>query len=951
MDNTNIVSVPLLQRVGFDLVDLMPGVAFDTHPSSTTWAVGDISRINGGQARTNEIEINGIVDQSSRGGQATYYPNVDALEEFKVLTANFSAEYGGTAGGGVILSTIKSGTNGLHGTLFEFLRNQDMNARNFFLNPTLPKQEFLQNRFGASAGGPIIKNKFFLFGDWEAIRNRQAAVNTTSVPTDAMRAGNFSGSGFPVIYDPATTTINASGTVQRTAFPGNQIPVSRFDPVAVNVIAYYPQPTSGGTANNYTLDVPTRTRVDQAELRADYYLSDRIKLMGWECVFDMFQAYSPFYPDVADTSNGPTRKRRQNGGFNLVYTISPTITNEFKGGFDRDFTRTTAYSANGDYPEKLGLPNIPQTVFPPFVISGLSTIGDGGASSTYLRRATFYELGDILSFIRGRHYFKAGVDIRYHIDSNFQPNYPSGQYSFAANQTGLGTGSTGLGMASFLLGLGNSAQISSGAINYLTAPNYAAFLQDDFRASSRLTLNLGVRWEPSVNYDEKYNHLAWFDPSVGHVVFAGVDGERDSTYPNHYRNFSPRVGLAYSLPSWKAVVRAGYGVTFTDPSILSAYSAGALEEQPFPFNAAETLPPLVLPTNAAFQLSTFQGFAATPTEQSCLANITTCGTSASLIAYDSKTHMPYMQSWNFTVQRELFGTLALQASYVGTKGTNLYTGGNSLLQLPPQLLGPPAEFGGLSPQQRDPFPAYSSITLATFGGESTYNALQVRADKRLSNDFALGLSYTWSKCLEDVGTAQNLYDRAANKGRCTTDSGQRLVTTYVYQLPFGPGHKLLNGPGELPKILGGWETSGILTLVGGFPFSVTVTPNTASANGNGSLFPNWAPGVTTGDLPADQRTIQRFFNTSAFVAPPAYTFGDVAPFVLNGPGYVNLDVVLSKTFPIYEKVNLDFRAESYDVLNTPEFTYPASTLGAAGFGAISSAKDGRIMQLGLKLKF
>jgi hypothetical protein len=173
----------------------------------------------------------------------------------------------------------------------------------------------------------------------------------------------------------------------------------------------------------------------------------------------------------------------------------------------------------------------------------------------------------------------------------------------------------------------------------------------------------------------------------------------------------------------------------------------------------------------------------------------------------------------------------------------------------------------------------------------------------------------------------------------------------VYQLPLGPGHKLLNGPGELPKILGGWETSGILTLVGGFPFSVTVTPNTASANGNGSLFPNWAPGVTTGDLPADQRTIQRFFNTSAFVAPPAYTFGDVAPFVLNGPGYVNLDVVLSKTFPIYEKVNLDFRAESYDVLNTPEFTYPASTLGAAGFGAISSAKDGRIMQLGLKLKF
>ena len=910
-----------------------------------------MSRINGGQARTNEIEINGIVDQSARGGQATYYPNVDALEEFKVLTADFSAEYGGSAGGGVILATIKSGTNSLHGTAFEFLRNQDMNARNFFLNPTQPKQEFLQNRFGASAGGPAIKDKLFLFGDWEAIRNRQAAVNTTSVPTSAMRAGNFSASSFPIIYDPATSTIDNSGTVHRTAFPGNIIPTSRFDPVAVNVLPYYPQPTSGGNANNYTLDVPTRTRVDQAELRADYYLSDRIKLMGWECVFDMFQAYSPFYPNVADTSNGPTRKRRQNGGFNIVYTISPTITNEFKGGFDRDFTRTTAYSANGDYPQKLGIPNTPQTVFPPFVISGLSTIGDGGASSTYLRRATFYELGDNLSFIRGRHYFKAGVDFRYHIDSNFQPNYPSGQFSFSASQTGLVGVTSGLGIASFLLGLGNTAQINLGAINYLTAPNYAAFLQDDFRASSRLTLNLGVRWEPSVNYDEKYNRLAWFDSSVGHLVFPGVNGERDTTYPNNYRHFSPRVGLAYSLPSWKAVVRAGYGVTFTDPSTLSAYSAGALEEQPYPFSGAQTLPPLVRPTDAAFQLSKFQGFPVVPTEQTCLANLSTCGTSASLISYDSNTHMPYMQSWNFTVQRELFGAMALQAGYVGTKGTNLYTGGNSLLQLPPQLLGPPEQFGGLSPQQRSAFPAFSSITLATFGGESTYNALQVRADKRLAGDFAFGVSYTWSKCLEDVGTAQNLYNRRANKGLCNTDSGQRLVSSYLYQLPFGPGHRLLNGPGELPKILGGWETSGIVTLVGGFPFSVTVTPNTVSANGNASLYPNWAPGVTTGALPADQRTLQRFFNTSAFVAPPAYTFGNVAPYALLGPGYVNLDVVLSKTFPVWEQVKLDFRAEAYDVLNTPLFTYPASTLGASGFGAISSAKDGRIIQLGLKLKF
>ena len=329
-------------------------------------------------------------------------------------------------------------------------------------------------------------------------------------------------------------------------------------------------------------------------------------------------------------------------------------------------------------------------MFPPFVISGLSTIGDGGASSTYLRRATFYELGDNLSFIRGRHYFKAGVDIRYHIDSNFQPNYPSGQFSFSASQTGLVGVTSGLGIASFLLGLGNTAQINLGAINYLTAPNYAAFLQDDFRASSRLTLNLGVRWEPSVNYDEKYNRLAWFDPSVGHLVFPGVNGERDTTYPNKYRHFSPRVGLAYSLPSWKAVVRAGYGVTFTDPSTLSAYGAGALEEQPYPFSGAQTLPPLVRPTDAAFQLSTFQGFPAVPTEQSCLANLST------LWHFRVAHILRFQHAHAIHAELELHGTArdcsapwrSRQATS-GTKGTNLYTGGNSLLQLPPQLTGSP----------------------------------------------------------------------------------------------------------------------------------------------------------------------------------------------------------------------------------------------------------------------
>lgn len=951
MDNTNILSLPLLQRVGFDLNNLLPGVSYQTYPAATLWGSGDIARFNGGQGSANEIQIDGIVNESSRGGYASYYPNVDSIQELKVLSAAYSAEYGGSAGG-VILATLKGGTNSFHGTLFEFLRNDAMNARNFFLNPNQAKQEFKQNRFGESLGGPIRKNKLFFFEDWEAIRNRQAAVNTSSVPTDAERAGNFSSSVFPVIYDPATTVVSSTGTVQRTPFPGNIISPNRLDPAALNVVAYYPEPNvpGGGIANNYTLDAPGRLRTDQADLRMDYYLSDRLKLMGHESVFDFFQKYSPNYTTVADTSAGLTRKRRQNGGVNLVYTLSPTMTNEFKVGFNRELMRVVGYSQDGNYPQKLGINNVPQTVFPTFVIAGLSNVGDGGANSVSLRRATYYQMGDTFSIIRGRHYIKIGTDIRRQIESNFQPSMPSGQFSFAANQTGLGVANTGLGMASFIMGLGNSASISLGAFNYMIAPNYSVFVQDDFRVSSRLTLNLGLRWEPTFNFHEKYNRLSWFDPNVGHIVFAGQGGEPTTIYPTEYRNFAPRLGLAYNLPDkWKTVVRAGYGIDWTNPTLVD--NPGTAMEQPYPWGGSRTTAPLALPTNAAYQLSQFQGFAPLVTVDQCMASSSTCATSASLIFYDQKAKMPYMQSWNFSVQRALTSTIALDVAYVGTKGDHLYTGGDSLLQLPLQLLGPNSQFGGLTPAQRSPFPTFSSISIGTFAGGSTYQSLQVRGDKRLSRDVAFGVSYTWSKCLENTGAAENRFNRAAEKHLCTDDTGQRLVNTFVYRFPWGPGRRYFNGPGVLPKILGGWETDGTFSLIGGKPFSVTVTPNTASANGGGTMRANRVLGVS-GNLPRDQRTLQEFFNIAAFTAPAPYTFGNSAPDILWGPGFVNLDLVLAKIFTVLrERVKVDFRAEAYDALNTPFFGFPGSTLGAAGFGTISSALNSRVMQMALKVIF
>ena len=946
IDSANIVNLPLLSRVAFDLVALLPGVALQPGSASII-SVGDLARFNGGRASGNEIQLDGIVNESAKGGQAVYYPMADALEEFKVLTTSYAAEYGRT-NGGVIIATIKSGTNSLHGTMYDFVRNEAFNAKNFFALSTQPKPLFRQNQMGVSAGGPIIRNKLFIFGDWEGIRNLTGNTITTSVPTAAMRAGNFS-SGFNPIYDPATTTVDAAGNVARTPFAGGIIPATRFDPAAVAVESYYPLPTGTGISNNYTSSMPGRTRSDQADLRLDYYLSAPLKVMFRDSVYDYYQLATPTYPTNGNISQGPTRKRRQNGGISLIYTISPSVANELRFGYNRDFFRVISYTSGGNYPQMLGIPNVPQTVFPTFVIAGLSNVGDGGNVGTQLRRATYYQLADSLSFTRGRHYFKVGVDLRRSMMSNFQPSMPSGQFSFATNQTGLLNNSkTGVAAASFLLGQGSAAAINLGSYNYLMASVYDTFIQDDFRVSSRLTLNLGLRWEPNINYNEKYNRLTWFDPSVGHLVFAGQGGQRTTNYPNHYPNFSPRVGLSYSIPSLKSVVRAGYGKNYTNTAVAS--NPGTPLEMAFPYSGASQVPAGVYPTDPVFSLHQFAGFAPAITPAQCQATPATCGNTSALMFYDSKAKMPNLQTWNFTVERELPAGTAVSAAYVGSKGTHLYTGGWSLVQLPPQLLGPPQSFGGLSPQQRSPFPAFSSIQIGTFEGSSTYHSFQTTVQHRLSAGVQFGLAFTWDKCLEDVGGGQNRFNTHGEKSYCQYDPATRLAGSYVYQLPFGPGRKFMKGNGLAPKMLGGWDLSNVITLAGGQPYGITVSSNNAGANYSGPIYPNRVAG-NSGDLTRDVRTLSHYFDTSAFTAPPAYAFGNSARYVLRGPGLVDFDLVLAKSFPIRESTSLNFRAEAYNILNTPDFSNPGGSLGTGSFGVISAAANGRIMQLALKLKF
>ena len=948
VDNRRVTMIPLNGRGVFSLILGVPGVT-DGAPGAQGAAV----RINGGRNRLNEIHLDGVTAVNPKGGNVGYTPMIDAMQEFKVLTNSFPAEYGRT-GGGVILATIKSGTNSFHGTVFEFLRNDALNGRNFFARPTDRKPILRQNQFGAAVGGPIRKDRTFFFADWQGTRIRTAATRVSSVPTAPMREGNFS-VGFGPLYDPATSAPDGSGGVTRQRFDGNVVPRNRFDAASARVVEFYPLPNAAGLASNYVLSGPGRSRADQADLRVDHGIGDRLRLMGRHSVNDAISAPSPTFPTEGNPSNYPSRNRQQNSALSYLHTFSPTRINELRLGFNRVHSRDTSPTFGGNWPSKLGVPNVPPDVFPLFNITGLTSIGNQRSRPTVLR-ATSYQLVDNFTFLRGRHYFKAGFDFRRSYMNNFGPTNPSGEFSFGVNQTALLAGgrvSGGLGMASLLVGQGGGFQFLPGLSSYLQFPSYDVYFQDDIKVSPRLTLNLGVRYEPAFHWIEKYDRISAFNPERRTLDLAGVGGAPRHFYTNDWNNVGPRFGLAYSLPRFRTVLRLGYGVYFASAPVAS--NPGTPLEAAFPWARSFTLPVTVLPVDPLFALSRFPGGESTFD--------TTGRTAGEIVFFDPQSRAPYMQGWNFTVQRELTASLALDISYAGTKGTKLYTPGGNLNQIRTELLGPPERFGGLTPQQRRPFPEFQNIAYNSFGVSSIYHSLQVKAEQRLSRGLNFSAGYTWSKSIDNgsglfpsdnpqIGghsafRLQSLYDMRGERSISADDQGHRLTLSYVYELPWGPGRQYWSGPGWVPRILGGWHVAGGPLLRSGLPFGLDSTSNTTGSQGGRQR----ANRAGDGKLPREQRTIRVFYDTAAFVNPPAFTFGNSARNVLRAPGRVNFDLLLGKSFLLREGLSLDFRAECFNLMNTPPLDFPGATVGTPQMGVISSAGDPRIFQVALKLNF
>ena len=939
VDNKKIVDLPLNGRNIFSLLNTIPGSSLGGAAGSGVTATNP--SINGTRPRGNNFTIDGVSANQeysgfTGGAGVASIPQVDAIGEFKVNTSNYSAEYGRVTGAVVTLG-IKSGTNQFHGAVFEFLRNEVLDARNFFASPTASKPVLRYNQFGAAVGGPIRRDKLFFFSDVEWTRRRSTSVSTQTVPTLAMRSGDFSADSTP-IYDPATTQVEGGKTV-RSQFPGNIIPADRIDAVARRLTEFWPAPNGPGLVSNYLSASSTGANVARHDTKIDYTLSARDALSGRFSYFDNEVIGASTFPGPANP-NLTAYQRIKAPGFQANYTrtFSPRLLNEFRVGWQRNRMAVSGEkSSYDDWRTKLGLPQIfssttLQLGFPSIAPVGVGTIGQSTAQFLFYQNSTEYI--DTLSWTRGKHFVKFGGSVARIHAQDYIPSSPAGTYNFSGQFTSLpGAAGTGRGFADLLLGWSSSASATlllGGGIQPRST-EFGFFVADDFRVIRSLTLNLGVRYDVATAIQTDERTLWSYDPAGSTMRRAEPPAAADRN------NVAPRFGFAWELLP-NTVLRGGYGIAyFPQFKGLAGFFGGPPPQQSRNFVATDA-------TRAALTFrDTFGAFDETLSQ----AFVVTSANNVPRFAPDN-LRSPYVQSWNLTLERQLGASLVVSASYVGNKGTHLENI-HQANQLPLSLLGPNDRFGGLTPQQRRPFPNAGLVQTMQNDLNGNYHSFQMKGEWRFARGLAFLTAYTYSKALEVFrGDNQDNWNRASSYGPTRTDLRHAFVESWTYELPFGVGKAWLQHGGVVGQVLGGWQVNGILTARSGFPIRLS-----AASNLSGSFNLYQRPDrLRDGSLPASERTLDRWFDTSAFAVPQAFTFGNAGNNFLLGPGLFNLDLSLFKQFQIVEGKRLEFRAEAFNFTNTPGFQVPNAVIGSAQAGRITAlANDNRSIQFGLKFLF
>ena len=997
VDNRSIINLPLNTRNVYNLVFLTPGVT-----GSVGNSYGDMRySVNGARARTMDTMIDGVsaAHPTVNGFNGiSVFPSVDAIEEFKLLSADYPAEFGRSLGS-VLNVVFKSGSNQWHGTAFEFLRNSALDANDFFTNRRgAPLLSFKRSQFGGVLNGPIIKNKTFFMVSYESLIAKSAASTLASVPTAQERSGDFSGTrnaagGLITIYDPFTTRANPSGGFIRTAFAGNQIPSSRFDPVAVQAMKFYPAantPPTGLTnnQNNFAASASRPLETTQSDYKIDQILTPTQRMFGRYSTRLNNDKAAIFFPaDVAVAEGRINQEDHVHGGVvDYTNTLSSSTIFNARMGFAR-----TLYIFNnqslGFAPSKLGFPaaidsGVDRFLFPGFSVSDYRGLGGGdhraNAFMTYTAVAS-------ISKIMGKHSMKIGTDTRLMRVNVFEAR-SSGDYSFGRGMTqgpnpSAASSSAGNGFASLLLGTGSGGTLQANYKNVATQSLYVAgYFQDDWRVTRALTLSMGMRWDIDVPRTERFNRTNYFDPKIatpasqvipgitGGLVFVGVNGIPREQFTADINNFAPRFGLSWQFAP-KTVLRLGYAHIYGPSQQAAAGTIGTMG-----FRVDNTWVATVdgITPNDLLRNPYPRGIA--PVVGSAKGVLTQFGDRIEATTQDIVS--PWTRQINFNIQRELPFASLLEVAYVHTRGANLHRndeGGLSLNQLDPKYLALGARLteqvdnpffgrisGGVLAQARTsraqllrPYPQFTDIIpIYSVGASSFYHSLQVSVNKRFSKGMQGQLAYTWGKSLDDGLSHQDSYNIRADRALSDIDVAQRMTIAVVYELPFGRGRRFGSGMNKLTDLaLGGWQANGIATLSSGTPIGISASNSAGIFNQAIRANNNGKSGAKSG--PVQDRLLE-FFDKSVFSQPLPFTFGNMGPRVsdIRNDGIFNYDLSVFKNFHVTERVNIQFRTEALNALNTPRFGGPNTGVTSSSFGAITAqANAPRQIQFGLKVLF
>jgi len=1018
VEEQRVHELPLNGRNFVELAYLTPGVNQGPEGAVQQGGIPENQRgtgsiqANGLTATNNNFLLNGFDNNEQQIGIEVIQPPIDAIQEFKVQTNNFGADMG--KGGAVVNVVLKSGTNQMHGSAYEFVRNSVLDAKNYFDDPTLPIAPFKQNQFGGSIGGAIIKNKTFFFGDYQGTRIRRSETDISTVPVLAERGGDFKDrltgmtfspcpSGGPqydtgTIFDPiAPNQVCPDGvTTYRVPIASNgQVNVippcvgtsglsstggACLDPVALNIVQLFPAPNRARftTSSNYLFNPVYRNNQNSFDIRVDHQLTSKDSMFV-TFSFGNVDAHVPDpFPGKAGGGvfSGDVKNLARAGGITDVHTYSSNKINEIKIGYTRYVVQALPNFAGQPLAQRLGIPGIFDPTRPaatgglPHIgFSTLSALGTTDWFPEFLRENN-YQYQDAFTYVRGHHSFKFGADVRRRLHGFFQTQNGRGDMTFDQQFTSdLNTGNGGADLASFLMGYPISAyrdgQKGSFGMRWI---EFSAYAMDDWRVSPKLTLNLGIRHDLFTPMVEQHNRLANFNFPTGTFVAPGMPGvSRSGNVVTDYNNFAPRLGFAWTPWGETTVFRGGHGI-FYDQQANQNDAELAYNPTGLFFSQTIYNPP------SAPSMRISHGY---PT--SSYPTLARPSGRASAARFNNRTS--YIEEWNLNIERALAKEMVLQVAYVGTHGVKLAHLAN--LNQPVQPLDsnfqPPCNGCPPSNIGRPYFstvPEIASIRTEAHDYSSISHGLQLKFEKRFSADWSMLSAYTWQHTIgqseeNEWLEPQNTHNLAAERGNNGPDYRHQFTSAWSYQLPIGPGKHLLASSGPARWISEGWQLNGIVSMYSGQAFTPVLSfdpTNTGSGAprpdviGNAYNFAN----ATSVGCPSDSQSIQCWYNPLAFAIPAlapgqttAHQFGNARRGILRGPAQYNVDFSIFKNFKITERTNLQFRAEAFNLFNTPEFGLPyaaVDTTGSPGSpglaGSITSTVHApRQLQLALKLTF